>query len=222
MFSSALTSLLVLASTPLISANCTTFGGERWLSDTGSDFSNEFEQIVDILACPSSDNQTCMFQRKSYDIIIPRELNISASPADADNIFYLAQQYYGTGGSNYTAQPFITLNTTISTTDTRQVSNLLLEVEPGKNKSLLWVPYMLYSFGNLGGCSNTSLDGVGVRAASPYLTKDMNNNTVVAGGWAAGTTNITTDGKSAAVSLKSDGMTGAFFGLVTVLFALVL
>ncbi|KUJ15042.1 uncharacterized protein LY89DRAFT_686605 [Mollisia scopiformis] len=221
MFLSLLTSLLIFAVTPLTSANCTTFTDTRSLADTGSSFSNEFEQVVDILTCPSKSNETCMFPRKSYDITIPRYLNISASPSDADNIFSLAQQYYGIGSRNYTAPPFITRNTTISTTNTRQASDLLLEVEPGKNKSLVWVPYMLYSFGNLGGCSNTSLDGVGVRAAAPYLTNDTNNNTVIAGGWGAFTSNITNDG-NAARSLKSSGTTAAFVGTAAALFALVL
>jgi len=215
------TTLLVLASTPLISANCTTFGGTRWQSDGVDGVSNEFEQVVDILACPTS-NTTCTFNRKTYTITIPRQLNISASTADADSIFYLAQMYYGTGARNYTAPPFITRTTTISTTDTRQVSDSILEVEPGKNKSLTWIPYMLYSFGNLGGCTNTSLDGVGVRAAAPYLTNNTNNVTVLAGSWGAVTDNITSDGNYAAGSLRSSGMTGVFVGLTAIICTFVL
>ncbi|KAE8448714.1 hypothetical protein EG329_008929 [Mollisiaceae sp. DMI_Dod_QoI] len=221
MLSSFLVSFVVLAAPALVSANCTSWAVSRWLSDGPTGVSNEYQQTVDILACPLADNKTCTFPRKSYDITIPRELNISASPTDADNIFYLAQQFYGLGSRNFTAPPFITRNTTVSTTS-RVVSNSLLEVDPGKNTSLVWNPYMLYSFGNLGGCSNASLNGVGVRAAAPYLTNDANNNTVVAGAWGAVTANITNDGTNAARSLKSNGMTGVFVGLAAALFAFVL
>jgi hypothetical protein len=222
MFASLFTSLLVLASMPLVSANCTTWTDAHSLSDISSSFSNEFEQTIATLVCPLSDNVTCTFGRQTYQITISRNLNISASPADVDNIFDLAQQYYG-AGTNFTTGPFVTRTTNISTTDSRTVDQSLLEVAPGKNKSLLWVPYMKYSFGNLGGCSNTSLNGVGVRAAASYLTTDMNNNTVVAGGWGAITSNATTnDGKSTAGSLRGGGMTGVFVGMAAVIFASVL
>ncbi|CZR57807.1 uncharacterized protein PAC_07696 [Phialocephala subalpina] len=195
---SLLTSIAVLALSPLVSADCTNFTNVRWLSDDAYDFSNEFEQVVEILACPKADNKTCTFTRKTYDLTIPRELNISASAADVDNIFYLASQAYGAWPANYTRDPFITRNTTVSTLNSRMVSDTLLEVEPGKN----------------------SLNGVGVRAAAPYLTNDTNNNTVVAGNWGAVTGNIT--GESAAGTLKGNGMNAAFVGLGTVLFAFVL
>lgn len=99
-------------------------------------FSNSYEQVVEILACPKADNKTCMFMRKTYDLTIPRELNISASAADVDNIFYLASQAYGAWPANYTRDPFIARNTTASTLNSRVVFETLLEVEPGKNKSL--------------------------------------------------------------------------------------
>lgn len=217
---SFLETLALLAIAPIISADCTNFTDIRWQSDSAYSFSNEYEQIVEILACPLADNKTCMFTRQTYDITIPRELNISASSADVDNIFYLASQAYGAWPANYTRDPFITRNTTVSTLNSRVVSDSLLEVAPGKNKSLVWIPYMRYSFGILGGCSNTSLDGVGVRAAAPYLTNDTNNNTVVAGSWGASISNIT--GKNAAGSLKGNGINAVFVGLVAALFAFVL
>lgn len=90
------------------------------------------------------------------------------------------------------------------------------------NRSLEFIPYMRYSFGVLGGCSNASLNGVSVRAASSYLMNDTLNHTVVAGGWGAFTVNITKDGNSAAGTVRSGGMTGAFVGLLAVIFAFIL
>lgn len=216
MHSVALFTSLLLGLTPLISANCTNWTSTRWSADGPSGYSNYGFIPLETLECPTGPNKTCTIARKSYDITAERKLNISASAADIDNIFDLAQAGYGPR-MNYTAPPFITRMTTVSSQD---LSDIFVDVEPGMNKTLGWVPFLLYSSGILGECSNESLNGVGVMATAPYLMNNTQNISSVGGTFMASSQNSTEE--NAAGSLRGSGLSGALFGMMAVLFALLL
>ncbi|EKD18805.1 hypothetical protein MBM_03047 [Drepanopeziza brunnea f. sp. 'multigermtubi' MB_m1] len=103
----------------------------------------------------------------------------SVSDADRDNIFALVAAAYNNNNNNNnnslpsaSRRPFASMNTTISS---QVISPLFLQVAPGKNATLGWVAFRLYSPGTLGGCANASLNGLGIRAASPHLLRGEAN-----------------------------------------------
>jgi hypothetical protein len=192
---------------PLAVSDCTRWTDSRWLSDGTNGYSTSNFHFLDNLVCPSQNKTGCTIPRKTYQLTIKRTLNITTDGADADNIFTLAQNNYGPG-RNYTAPPFITRSTTVSSTG---ISDIFLKVEPGMNKTLGWIPFMLYSYGNLGNCTNATLNDVGVMAAAPYLMNDTNDNSVVAGAWSAFSNNITSSGAGSSAFRLS----GSFVGFLS-------
>jgi len=85
---------------------------------------------------------------------------------------------------NYTPPPFID-RTANANTDFKPNLAGLLEVDPGKNKTLSFVPSRVFSSGVLRGCSNGSLEGVFVRAIAPAPENFTINNTVGTGTFSA-------------------------------------
>ncbi|KAG4415386.1 hypothetical protein IFR04_011482 [Cadophora malorum] len=197
--------IFILLSTlaPLdISATCTnwTRTRDRWYDGLLTAVSPSLYIPLESLACPLSttSNTTCTISRKTYPITVPRRLNISAteynlSDAEFENIFSLASTSFGLLRTNDSAPPpFISRNTTVSSED---LSGVFVDVEPGKNRTLYWVPYLLYSYGILGECANGSerLNGVGLLGNAPYLWANEMNVSVVRGSFAARTENLTVD-----------------------------
>jgi hypothetical protein len=181
-----------------ISAECTNWTSTFWGADSQSSFTPSKSIILDIQYCDGTEN--CYIPAKTYDIIAPRTLNISVSPVDEENIFTLARTgYYGRGNSSL-GPMFTTLDTTI--TPIPAIDNVFLRIRPGFNHTLGFQPYMRKSHGLLSGCSNASLEGVGVEAMTPYMVnatmrtdyqQRVVNGSVVAGMLIATSNNVTKD-----------------------------
>jgi hypothetical protein len=172
--------------------------------DTGSSFLNTFGRLVDNLACPRNSDHSCLIAQRNYDVTLDRQLfNGSTLPEytlnqldEVDSIFSLAAQGFYKDHflllKNVTkGYEFTTRTATVSTEHLSSRSkSVLLTVEPGKNKSLIWIPFVMYSAGILGDCSNTSLNGLEVTAISGYMALDSQNQSALAGTWSAGTSEI--------------------------------
>lgn len=196
-------------------AVCTNWTQDTYSVDDASSFSTTYSIPVDVLVCPSDATANCYFNQQSYDITDKRELRADnmISPLvlpddEMEAIFQLAQDGFNQEIPK-NPREFIDRNGTVTST-TLDEDSIILEVQPGKNKTLLWVSFHLYSTGVLSGCTNETLNNLTVMATSPYLTQDKqrNNMTVLAGGWASvssNATNSTQDGddESGAGSLRT-------------------
>jgi hypothetical protein len=167
---------------------------------------------LDHLSCPSSSKETCVFQRRTYQITVPARLNISASAVDNTSILTLASE---ASTFNDTHPLFIDRNISVGTTD---IGNLFVEVKPGENGTLEWVPYLLHAVGTLEGCSNKSLNGMVVEATAPYLANSTNGSFTDSGGvggyWLTDFANNTGDKENAGGRLGNSGLGAAMVGTV--------
>jgi len=72
---------------------------------------------------------------------------------------------------------------------------------------------MLYSSGRLGGCDNSTLNGVYVRAKAPYMMRDERNISILAGGFDSYSTDIDEE-KGSAVRARGCGSALGILGVV--------
>jgi hypothetical protein len=203
-----------------ISAECTNWTSIRWNSDTNYAFSTQGFTILETFYCDGNLTEPCYITPKPYQVTAPRKLNISVSSVDEDNIFKLARGgYYGQENSSISSRDFLTLNTTLAPLDR---DDRFLKVEPGLNKSLGWLVYQQSSYGILRGCSNASLEGVGVKAMSPYMVnatkitrneQTLVNGSVLAGDWYASSNNVTREREEAANKTKAGKSAGERTGI---------
>jgi hypothetical protein len=188
--------LVILTLLTTISADCTNWTNTRWQTDGPNGYSTLNSISLESVACPSANKSGCMIPRKSYTVTIPRSLNISASAADTENIFALART--SKTGPNFTIPAFEDRKVTVSTFS---IDSLFIEIEPGQNKTLLYLPYTMTSWGTLGGCTNKSLNGVGVLAMAAFV----NSSNMTDGTWGASSDKIMGNG-NAAVRLNGGGV----------------
>ncbi|KAI0127560.1 hypothetical protein BJ170DRAFT_625965, partial [Xylariales sp. AK1849] len=198
---------------------------------TAYSYSSRDTQVVDQLACPADAKADCLFDRKSYDITIDRHIVgdvfgtwLDLPDEEADGIFKLAQDgfnkaikaIYRDDDNRNQSYDFITRKATV-TTSYLLSDDSILEVEPAINKSLAWVPFSIYSTGVLSNCSNGTLNDWTVTATASYLKQDkaLNNMTVMAGTWAASSSNAT-DQPNGAPSLVKRSTSSVIAGLMVV------
>ncbi|KAH8662554.1 hypothetical protein BX600DRAFT_551281 [Xylariales sp. PMI_506] len=189
----------------LSAAVCTNWTETDTNIDTGTQFTNHFAHYVDQLACPE-DGKDCSISSHLVNILIKPEVDdgnlqsLNLPQDEIDAIVPMAKAGYiaewnTLNGFNASTVTFTPLTANLST---GSAGPPFLDVEPGKNKTLYWVSFMMYSYGTLNSCTNESLNGMSVAVVAPYLHLDSNNNTVVAGSWYAVMDNITTSGTSGA------------------------
>jgi hypothetical protein len=207
-------------------AVCTNWTQGRVLVDGTNGFANTYSIPVDSVVCSANATKDCYFTRQDYEVTDKRDLFVTVnmdplglSDEETDAIFKLAQD----GFNNEVTQQreFITRNGTVTTT-TLSESSRILQAKPGKNVTLFWTSYHLYSTGTLSGCSNETLNNMTVTATAPYLAQDedQNNKTVLAGSWGSVANSIVNssshgtsgDDKNRAVSLYTS--TGSMVGML--------
>ena len=161
-------------------------------------WSTRYKQSVETIECPPG-TQHCRFAaEKIYNITVERDLYTTVDmplivpDEEKDAIFQLAQAFFNRGKN--VSHDFMTIRTNVSSA-TSYVPPSFLDIPPAIRKSLNWNSFYLYSTGVLGGCSNESLNGMTVTAATPYYTKSVYraNQTVLAGSWSTGSFNTTRD-----------------------------
>ncbi|KAH9907278.1 hypothetical protein F4778DRAFT_529575 [Xylariomycetidae sp. FL2044] len=221
--STQLLSLLsVLVFSGVASAVCTGWEQERIYMDTSSTFSNTHFQTVDTKACALSAEEPCRFDRKAYALTAPRSLTRSGdqeltglSAEDSDAIWRLAEDGWNReasddGRRNATAVKFETLEGEMSTATLDQ-NSVILEIEPGQNKTLMYTFFYRTTRGTLSGCTNETLNNLSVTAAAPYLTQDarLGNQTIIAGTWSAASLKLTADEGSGVTSLVDRSFSAA-------------
>jgi len=130
------------------------------------------------LVCPKRSASDCQIPTNSYNFVAPVHINVSVSDADKDSILTLARENYGRPA--FDAPPFIDRQVSISSVG---ISTVFLNVTPGTNETLGWLPFSYIVTGRLSGCDNASLEGVGINVAAPYLMNNSMNVSTVAGTW---------------------------------------
>ncbi|KAI9049411.1 hypothetical protein LZ554_006445 [Drepanopeziza brunnea f. sp. 'monogermtubi'] len=229
--------LLLFGAAPLAWAECTEWINTRTDSDGPSSYSNAYVTPLERLACPkhhknnNNNNTNCEIGRRSYEFTVDRALNVSVADADVDSIFALAEAAYNNNNNNNnnnnsnppsarSSRPFASMHTTVSS---HAISPLFLSVAPGETTSLGWVAFMIYSLGTLGGCANASLNGLGVRAASPYLLRGEGEGNVTAAVVVAGTFYASTQKSGGAEGGRGGGKSGVLVvGVAAIGFAFLL
>ncbi|KAH8821360.1 hypothetical protein F5884DRAFT_850591 [Xylogone sp. PMI_703] len=120
---------------------------------------------------PCSGVRGCSFEAVSITYTVPAFLNISTSSDDALAIFKLVDESFSefpdqTGGAGATA--WTDRDGTASMFNVTQFPESMNVIKAGTNASVYWQPYMMTSIGQLSGCSNKSLEGAYVYAASAW------------------------------------------------------
>jgi hypothetical protein len=176
--------VLLLASTS--AATCTTWNPtETWI-DKPDHYMTAFTQDVDSFFCRGSSDQYCVFPQTTYNVTVDRVLFTGAAPGDppsghrvdqgedADAIWALATKsfYNATFNTTSTIKGYEFVNrTAIISTKVIPSPSPLLNVQPSTNVTRQWIAFMMYSSGIVGGCSDSSLNGLNVTAASSYVNQ---------------------------------------------------
>lgn len=207
-------SLHLFALLSLATADCTKWTSTRWHADDASSWSTAGEIAVASLVCPKTNSSGCAFAPNTYNVTIPRTLNISASAADTDSIFALARDGYPSSSSSKSNSSAPVFAEHITYASTGNVVSALLKVEAGKNATLYYIPYLMTSSGVLGGCGNASLDGVFVAATAAAV----NSSNITDGTWGVNAVNLTGAGNRA-VGTGAGGLPGLLLACGVAVFA---
>ncbi|KAK8107215.1 uncharacterized protein PG998_009228 [Apiospora kogelbergensis] len=154
------------------------------------------------LACPHDSQSPCSFASKAYHITAQPDVRSggreggsvlmgSLRPEETTAILKLAQHAYNEAmnADKYHPRESVEFKSLDATVDpfihsVTEAPPGLQTVPPGKNVTLEWHSFYRYATGVLGGCTNTTLNGLRVTAGAPYTTTDTRTyKESIAGAW---------------------------------------
>jgi hypothetical protein len=208
--------LAVLLGAPLVAAVCTQLTPTAYDSNSTGLSPNSYVEFIGNFTCLTT-NVSCTVgpHQEQETFTIHALLNISASASDTSSILLLASQAYGEHSNlSKTESEFIDRNVTVNLTDINQVVTPIpsqYNFKTQYNGTVSWVASMMMVSGVLGGCDNSSLNGVAVTAAAPF---SFENKTGLPGVFITQPIKSTKSG--AGKRMMDVGLGSGFTGLLTV------
>ncbi|KAH8800397.1 hypothetical protein F5884DRAFT_758005 [Xylogone sp. PMI_703] len=128
----------------------------------------QFAILCDRLSCPGK-NQ-CEWSRAGYNFTVRRFLNISIDdPLEEQRLFNLIQDKYTNFGDDGQLAAWSDRPDAESSFNKTLFPDSLAFAQPGTNNTLYWQPFMMTSVGQLSNCTNRSLEGAFISAASAQV-----------------------------------------------------